>query len=253
MKAIVLFSLATALVAGCATQPRPSPGMASLHIQVVAEPKAGRKMPVAAPVSTYDRPSAPRQQEQGEFELVDYANLDDIVVWVERAGDMTDPTAHATMDAMGTAPPPQTIDVDSAKKNPPMSKPVSVGQKVILRNRSSRPLSIYSVSDGNDFNLGQLAPGQQGEYVVKNAGLVEVLSDQSPDPIASFYAAPTQWVVMTHSHGNVDFSNLPPGKYNIMTWHPRLPGTSQPIELAPDQMASATVTVGVNSLPKVTK
>ena len=253
MKATVLFSFAVTLLAGCAAQTRSLPGMALLHMHVVAEPKEGRNIPVAAPVSTYDKPSSPKQREQGPYELVDYANLDHIVVWVERASDMPDPTAHATMEAMGTAPAPEIIDVDSAKKNPPMSKPVSVGQKVILRNRSSRPASIYSVCDGNDFNLGQLAPGQQGEYIVKSAGLIEVLSDDSSEPVASFYAAPTQWVAMTHSHGNVDFSNLRPGKYNIVTWHPRLPGTSQPIELAPDQNASVTVTVGVNSLPKVTK
>jgi hypothetical protein len=217
-------------------------------VNVVAEPKAGRKITVAS-VATYDRAPAPKPQ--GEFELVDYSNLDDIVVWVERATDLPDPGARATMDMMGIAPAPAIVDINPGKGPAPMSKPVSVGQRVILRNRSSRPQSFYSVSDGNDFNLGTLGPGQEGAYVVKNAGLIEVLSEQSQDAVASFYAAPTQWVAMTHSHASVDFSDIPPGTYRVVSWHPRLPGTEQTIELAPDQTTAVTVTVGVNALPKV--
>jgi len=36
-----------------------------------------------------------------------------------------------------------------------------------------------------------------------------------------------------------------------VSWHPRLPGTEQTITLSADQMAGASIKVGVNELPKV--
>jgi len=52
-----LLSLSIALIGGCAGGSRPAPGMASLRVHVVAEPKEGRKAAVM-PISTYDSPAA---------------------------------------------------------------------------------------------------------------------------------------------------------------------------------------------------
>ena len=49
----------------------------------------------------------------------------------------------------------------------------------------------------------------------------------------------------------VKFLDLPPGLYRVTSWHPRLPGTSTDVTLTADKTAKMTVSVGVNSLPKV--
>ena len=240
--AAICMSVCIALLSGCVAGPRPAPGMASLRIHVVAEPKEGRKVTVA-PVSTYDTPTSAKK-DQGQFELVDYSNLGNIVVWLEPADSAA---------IRGAQPADLTIDVDPAKPATHLSGAISVGQKIVVRNRGGRAQDIYSVSDGNDFDLGKLAPGQQASYVVKNPGLIEILSDAIAEPVATIYAAPSPWVAMTHSHGNIEFNNVPPGRYRLVSWHPRLPGTEQTIDLLPDQTAAATISVGVNSLPKVSK
>jgi hypothetical protein len=244
MKAAALFfmSLCVALLSGCAAGPRPAPGTASLRVHVVAEPKEGRKITVA-PVSTYDTP-APVKKEEGQFELVDYSNLGNIVVWLEPASG-----------SAPSVPPPGdvTIEVDPNRPATQLSGVISVGQRLIVRNSGSRTQGIYSVSDGNDFDLGKLAPGQQGSYVVKSAGPIEILGEAVAQPVATVFAAPSPWRAMTHSHGNVEFNNVPPGHYRLVSWHPRLPGTEQIIDLSADQSAAATITVGVNSLPKVSR
>jgi hypothetical protein len=58
-------------------------------------------------------------------------------------------------------------------------------------------------------------------------------------------------VSLARSGSSVDFTNLPPGQYKLASWHPRLPGYETILTLSPDQIAAATIKVGVNALPKV--
>src|SRR5437879_4802155 len=77
----LVMAFCLAAMAGCQSAPKPSPGMASLRVKLIAEPKQG---------FADDRPSmydyggaGPRDLGKGAFELVDYAELGDIVVWAE--------------------------------------------------------------------------------------------------------------------------------------------------------------------------
>jgi hypothetical protein len=232
---ITLAFLLLALV-GCQSEPAPSPGMSGVSIRVVAEPKAGVK-DAGGGVKVYDTPAV---KEQGQFEKVDYAALDDIVVWVEPVS----PSGPVRASAV-------TVSVDVQKPAEKLSAVAAVGQRLILHNSGSSPQNLYSVSDGNDFDLGKVAVGGHGEYTVRSPGLIEVLAASDRDPVAEIYAAPSPWVTLTHSGATVDFTNLPPGQYKVCSWHPRLPGTQASITLAPNQVSRTTIKVGVNALPKV--
>jgi hypothetical protein len=232
---ITLAFLQLALV-GCQSEPAPSPGMSGVSIRVVAEPKAGVK-DVGGGVKVYDTPVV---KEQGQFEKVDYSALDDIVVWVEPVS----PSAPVGSSVV-------RVSINAQKPAEKLSAVAAVGQRLILHNSGSAALNLYSVSDGNDFDLGKVAAGGQGQYTVRSAGLIEVLAASDRDPVAEIYAAPSRWVALTHSGARVDFNNLPPGNYKVCSWHPRLPGTEASITLVPNQISKTTIKVGVNALPKV--
>lgn len=229
---------------GCsAGPPRPAPGTAGLRVKVVAEPKAGVRPPPQA-VSTYDATGTPNSY--GPFARVDYAELDSIVVWLE-------PTAG--QPASSSYPPPASpaeFTVDPSKSSHGIDGVVGVGQHLILRNAGAKAQSIYSVSDGNDFDRDAVPPGGTAEYVVRSPGLIEVFADSSKDTAVQIYAAPTRWAHVSRAGQTLDFVDLPPGRYTLASWHPRLPGTTQSIELVADRVADAVVKVGVNQLPKVT-
>jgi hypothetical protein len=227
---------------GCQSRSAIPPGAAGVRIHVLAEPKAGAKARSAAPLPVYDTPAPAKPA--GDFERVDYAHLRDIVVWVEP----TAPSA-ATVPADASL----TIDFDPAK--PPASDTISaaasVGQRLAFHNTSRRPQSLYSVSDGNNFDLPPIFPGGVAEYVVRAPGAIEVLSESTKQPVAQVYAAPTRWAARTSAGSDVTFNDLPPGPCRIISWHPRLPGSDTPIELPAGRVKSVTIKVGVNSLPKV--
>jgi hypothetical protein len=234
--ATLLLTSILAMLAGCQTATPPIAGMAALQLKIVAEPKTGAPSGDAY-VSEYDTPAAPTDP----FERVDYDVLDDIVVWLTTDGT----------DQLLTPPAAVDVDIDSANPATGLSCVASLGQKIVFHNRSSKAAEIYSVSDGNDFDLTSVPPGGTGQYTVRSPQLIEVLTDSQKDPVALIYAAPTPWVQLTHAGQTIEFNNLPPGQYTVHSWHPRLPGHETTVNLSANQIADASIKVGVNGLPTV--
>lgn len=229
--------LLVGVLAGCQSAARPSTGLANLRVRVTAEPKEG--VPTSSgQLQVYD---AAARNQPGAFEHIDYGSLDDIVVWAE-------PVAPSDTTVVL---PPRVVNVTGPMESDSPIVAASVRQELVLFNRSSRSMNIYSVSDANDFDLGSIAPGQRGSYVIKSTGLIDILSDRAARPLAVVYAVPTPFVAETRSGAEVSFDHLPPGDYRVCSWHPRLPGSVVSVHLSADQTKSSTITVGVNSLPKV--
>ena len=127
----------------------------------MAEPKAGAPK-VDSSVSSFDTPTA---RTSGEFTKVDYADLSQIVVWIEQDGGVPQqlfPSKPLSLDLRDPAPSDSVTAV------------ASKGQLIIFKNATGSPQTIYSVSDGNDFNLGSIAPGATGQALVHSAGTIEV-------------------------------------------------------------------------------
>jgi len=155
MSNILVGSLLSALV-GCQAMPHPAPGLSAVQVKVIAEPKAG----VISPrVSVYDTSSG---SGYGDFERVDYSDLHDIVVWIERRPIFVDiPLAPPP------APGPATIDLTGRAAPAGLTAVASAGQKLIFHNTAGTPLSAYCVADGNEFNLGMIPAGGQAEATMK--------------------------------------------------------------------------------------
>ena len=116
-----------------------------------------------------------------------------------------------------------------------------------------RPIVLYSVSDGNEFELPPIAPAASASYIPKSEGQIEILADPAKPPIAQMYVAPSPWVAHARSGQTVKFNGLPPGEYEIVAWHPRLPGSTSKTTLQAGHVTNATVTIGVNALSDSTR
>jgi hypothetical protein len=231
------WSLVVALaLAGCGAQSKP--GTATVMLGIAAQPKAGVKEHVHR-VAVYDAAPAP-PAPAGQYEHVDYASLGNVIVWLEPA------------PKQAGFPPALSLDID-LRTAPPAVHPASVGQTIAFRNRGGGAVSLYSVSDDNDFTLPALPPGGQGSCVIRSPGLIEVLADPSRPPVALIYAAPSPWVAASRAGKTVVFNDVPPGSYEAQSWHPRLPGASAKLTLAPDQVTRSTLVIGVKNLAPAQK
>ncbi len=231
---------------GCEAPVRIQPGLSAIRLSIQAEPKTGYRRPVAwADRDVYDTeaPSEPAPASRA-YALVDYDRLENIVVWVEPQGAAT-----------GTAAPSAPVSIDLSKPDtadrPWSIRVTAVGGRLMFHNRGSRPRTVYSLSDGNEFDLDEIAPGGQAEYVARRPGLIEVLVVDQDHPIVRIYVAPTAWVQRARNGRPVTFTDLPPGRCRVCCWHPRLPGSTISVSLVADEVARARLTVAVNSLPTV--
>jgi hypothetical protein len=251
-----IFTLCTlvallALLGGCGAKV-PS-GMAGARVLVRAEPKAGYRPELQPSGGGYD--SNPTTDDPGPqlfpFQVLNYSSLDEIVVWLEPQGG-----------APGAGPAPKPVTIDAGAGTSVIDKALkasAVGGEVRLENRSSGPVSAYLRSEQGDVtDAGTIAPGGSTAVKLPAAGLWLVLREADPSAAAAddvvvgeVYAAPTGWVQTTVSGGNVTFSPLPPGRYVARSWHPRLPGSSRDVTLAPDRVTDVPLVVSVNALPKV--
>jgi hypothetical protein len=238
---VVIVAMALALLdAGCSggsgdDSTPPAKGKANLKVTVVAKPKTGAK-----PFKSYqptDAEKAEAAASKGDFELVDYEHLEGIVVWLESAG-----TDHAHGNVK--------ISVQSRPAKPPMFA-ASVGDTASFVNGSAKPLKFYSVSEGNEFDLGRLAPGATKDQPLKSPGLIELLDGDTFDVVARVYVAPGWGARIAPVGEATTFRDLDPGEYRVAAWHERMPGDEKSVTLAADRTREVNLLIGVNALPKV--
>jgi hypothetical protein len=221
---------------GCEHCPPLAPGTSGVEVRVLAERKRGLHENLSGSSGDYQNLGP-----IGRFELIDYDNLPGVVVWLE------------PLDNTITAPPPaQETRVSFNRRGrigPRTPEGVAIGSRLVFENQGDSPQSVYSLSDGNEFDLGTILPGQRGECIVRAPGLIEVLSESLSEPIARLYATPSPWLRTLRSNESACISGLPPGNYRVVCWHERLPGSQQVISLSGDKRSQVTLIVSVNLLP----
>lgn len=235
-----------AALAGCEAPVKIQPGLSGVRITVQAKPKSGYQRPMAAAsgVDPYGMSAPPAADDDvpqtGAFALVDYDHLDDIVVWLE-------PQDRVTPNAL---PPEITLDVATPDPAGPPLLATGVGGVLRVRNTGRQAESVYSVSEGNEFDLGALPAGGEAHCTLGRPGVVEVLLDSRNEPLARVYVAPSPWVRRARGDQSVVFADVAPGAYRASCWHPRLPGMEQNVMLRADQLARVTLVVGVDALAR---
>ncbi|HEX8912551.1 MAG TPA: hypothetical protein VF796_09340 [Humisphaera sp.] len=238
---------ATALVAlvGCAATP--PAGQSGVRVTARAEPKAGYVQPPDGTPGYSVAPEGPEDEttaRRDRFRILDYRNLDDIVVYL---------TPVAGVPA--AAPEPPTISADAGGRGRVPTLVTTVGGELRVTNSSAEPATVYLRGEGGAVvDVGTISPGGSANATLRTAGPVTALRETAgPDdrPIADVFVAPPGWTGKAVGGGRVTFSPVPPGRYTLGAWHPRLPGSQRAIELPEGKLVDETATVGVNVLPKV--
>lgn len=253
-----------AMLAGCgANLP---PGTAGLRVTAVAEPKAGHRHVAtdAGGIEGYGPPGGDRSPAESAaaartdpYRLIDYRNLEDIVVCVS-AADRSTPALDGTV--------PTVVSLDAGRPDDPGQPDnsgqqnvvvASIGDELTVANPSASAAAFYLRTDaGTVVDLGVAPPGGAARSRLTTPGGLHVFREAAgpgdDDRLATLFVTPAGSRAQRAAAGEtVKFGPLPPGRYVVTTWHPRLPGTQTPVELTVGRYADVTVTVGVNGLPKV--
>ena len=128
-------------------------------------------------------------------------------------------------------PPAATAVMDQReRKFVPQILPVQTGSTVRFPNSDSVSHHVYSFSAAKRFAL-YLTKGKPGKDVVFEQPGVVILGCNLHDWMLGYILVlDTPYFAQTDSAGRATLANLPPGRYRLRVWHPRIADPSPSLE-----------------------
>lgn len=136
-------------------------------------------------------------------------DLGDAVVFLEGLGD---PAPAARFDV--------TI---SDKAFAPHVLVVPAGSTVAFPNHDPFDHNVFSVSEGNSFDLGLYGRGQGKSVTLQHPGLVRVFCNVHPRMVALVLVMGTHHYAQPGADGSFTINGVGPGSYRLHVWHERAP------------------------------
>lgn len=128
---------------------------------------------------------------------------------------------------------------------------VPVGTKVDFRNEDDLFHNVFSLSRPNDFDTGLYRQGASYEQTFRKAGLVQILCNIHASMLAYVFVVDTPYYTQADASGAFTIKNVPPGEYELATWHEASAKPStQLVAVGPEGARGLTVRVaGDRSAP----
>lgn len=125
--------------------------------------------------------------------------------------------------ADGPTPKPRATRVKAVvqrnKRFVPHVLAVPVGATVEFRNDDELFHNVFSLSKPNDFDLGLYKSGAQREQVFPTPGPVHLLCNIHASMDGWLYVSDSPWFAQADGNGRFTVKNVPPGQYELETWH----------------------------------
>ncbi|MCF7687424.1 MAG: hypothetical protein K9M98_00675 [Cephaloticoccus sp.] len=134
--------------------------------------------------------------------------------------------AVASLMPLDFAPPPPTpaevVIAQENKEYDPYVTVIRVGTEAMFPNRDNVQHHLYSVSKPKRFEKPLYASGTSESVVFEKTGLVTLGCNIHDWMVAYVLVVPTPWFVKTGTDGVAHLRGMPPGRYQLEVWHPRL-------------------------------
>lgn len=124
-----------------------------------------------------------------------------------------------------TPPPANAVSTEIVQDNKeyePYVTAIRVGTIVRFPNRDSVQHHIYSVSKPKRFEKPLYASGASETVLFDQPGVVTLGCNIHDWMLAYVVILPTPWFVKTGPDGVASLDGLPPGRYRLEIWHPRM-------------------------------
>ena len=106
---------------------------------------------------------------------------------------------------------------------------VTAGSTVRFPNRDGFNHNVFSLTEGNSFDLGLYDRGEGKTIVFANAGVVNVFCNVHSTMSAIVVVRNTPWFAQPSVDGSFTIGNVPPGDYVLHLWHERAPESTKPV------------------------
>ena len=137
-----------------------------------------------------------------------------------------------TVASPGVGAPPSVTSKD--KRFDPRILAVSSGTKVVFPNVDSIYHNAFSLSPGNQFDMGLYRKGASRDFVMKNPGIVRVYCNIHPDMAASVVVVDGNAFSVVQADGSYRIAGIPPGQHEVHIWS----------DVAGEQVVTLTLAAG---------
>src|SRR4029453_19185282 len=107
------------------------------------------------------------------------------------------------------------------KKFDPAIVNLPVGSVLTFPNADPILHNVFSVSTGNQFDLGLYPRGTEHEVVLRAPGLVRIFCNVHPQMEAFVVVTPGRFASRPGPDGRFTIPDLPAGRYTVRVWHER--------------------------------
>jgi plastocyanin len=136
-------------------------------------------------------------------------DLGDAVVFLEGLGDPA-PAARFAVTISDKAFVPHVLVVPA-------------GSAVAFPNHDPFDHNVFSVSEGNSFDLGLYGRGEGKSVTLQHPGLVRVFCNVHPRMVALVLVMGTHHYAQPGADGSFTINGVGPGSYRLHVWHERAP------------------------------
>lgn len=108
---------------------------------------------------------------------------------------------------------------------------IPAGSSVTFPNADPILHNVFSISEGNRFDLGLYRKGPGKSWTFKNPGLVRVFCNVHHSMVAYIWVLDTPFFTTPDGSGSFTLANLPEGPGTLEVWHEQTDGTKQALRL----------------------
>jgi plastocyanin len=129
---------------------------------------------------------------------------------------------------------------------------VTVGSRVEFRNDDDFYHNVFSLSDAQKFDTGLYAGGLLYSQTFDKPGPVELLCNIHASMVGYVVAVDTPYYTQPRISGSFVLRNIPPGRYELSTWHEASTRTvKQTIDVGESGARGVTVKIPTDRVPLV--
>jgi len=142
-----------------------------------------------------------------------------LVVYIEKA----DPPAKAPTER-------PKVEQRNTRFNPEVVV-VRQGQTLEFPNLDKFYHNVFSVTPGNEFDLGLYRGGVSKTATLDQPGEIDVYCNIHPEMAAKILVLQNDYFAEAAADGSFTIANLPPGNYTLVAWSARHEPQKKPIEV----------------------
>ena len=118
----------------------------------------------------------------------------------------------------GTYPPRKVAMDQKGMKFIPRILAITEGDTVRFLNSDAVAHNVYS-PDGESYNLGNFAKGEEASYTFKKTGAYTQLCSIHPEMLAYIFVGQNPYSAVVDSKGNYTLKDVPAGNWQLAVWN----------------------------------